>query len=89
MSPIDWGVLGAFLSTTLALILPWMMKVQAKLAIAFTKLELLDNRLRMIDTKLDQILEAESCRTVSEALWENRLQVLESRLDECERQMSG
>jgi hypothetical protein len=89
MTPIDWGVLGALLSTTLALILPWMMKVHAKLAVAFTKLEAIEGRLTTLDTKLDQILEAESHHTVTEALWENRLQALEARLDECERQTSG
>ncbi|MGQ9504234.1 MAG: hypothetical protein ACUVQG_03815 [Thermogutta sp.] len=82
MTPIDWGVFAALLSTALALILPWMMKVQAKLAVAFTKLQALDNRLAAIDGKLDQILEAEHRRAVNEAVWENRLQALEAHFEE-------
>jgi len=82
MTPIDWGVLGALLSTGLVIVLPWMMKVHARLAVAFTKLEALEAHLAMMDAKLDQLVEAECRRTTSEALWENRLQTLEAHFDE-------
>ena len=78
MTPIDWGVLGALLSTCLAIVLPWMMKVHAQVAVAFTKLETLEAHLAAMDAKLDQLVEAEHRRTTSEALWENRLQTLEA-----------
>lgn len=78
MTPTDWGVFAALVSTALVLILPWMMKVHAKLAVAFAKLQALDSRLAVIDRKLDQILDTEHHRAVNEAVWENRLQALEA-----------
>ncbi|HOP76561.1 MAG: hypothetical protein WBH86_03375 [Thermogutta sp.] len=84
MTPIDWGVLGAFLSTSILILLPWMLKVHARLAVALTRLENLESRLAAMAEKMDELVQAEHHRATSEALWETRLQTLETRFGESE-----
>lgn len=84
MTPIDWGVVGAFLSTGVLIILPWMLKVHARLAVALTKLESLETQLSAMDAKLDDLIQAEHRRATCESLWEARLQTLEAHFGESE-----
>ncbi|ASV73126.1 hypothetical protein THTE_0524 [Thermogutta terrifontis] len=80
MSPLDWGFATALVTTGVAVLLPWMLMVHARLAVAVSKLQDLEKRMTALSERLDALCDLEHERQLDSARWEGRLRTLEEQL---------
>lgn len=80
MSPWDWSFAAALVTTGVAVLLPWMLSVHGRLAVALTKLDELEKRVRQITEHLEGLSVQEYRRQLEWSRLENRLQGLEARI---------
>ena len=85
MTAIDWGVTGTVLSSVILVVLPWVMKVHAKLAVAFVQLQHIEQQLAEAGAKLDRLMELYHDLASRQACWDARLEPLHA----CAEQPDG
>lgn len=84
MTSFDWSVAVGVLTTALAVILPWMLMVHARLAVAVSKLSDLDKRVGGLAERLEALCELEHQRQLECTRCQARLQTLEDHMAEAD-----